>query len=247
MRNQKNPQTREELNYLVHLAQNGSIEARNTIIERNIGLVLSCAGKMSWQSPDGIEDVFQEGVLGLMRAIATYEPKRNLAFSTYAMWWIKQRIMRHWADTRNLIRVPVWAQDIRRQYKKLRVTYPEMSNAEICEMIARIRDYTLKAIKEVVELKFHMESFYKVNEETNEEYEIASSEDTDLTALNNLDLDYLLCHLPFREYRFIKYRLDGMTLSAIGEHEGISRERVRQICDKAITSMRFIANVRKPV
>lgn len=92
IRNRKNPLTREKLNYLVNLAQQGSIEARNQVVERNIGLVLRVAGKYNNQKKfsHDIEDYVQEGCFGLMRAIETYDTKRGLMFSTYATWWIRQ-------------------------------------------------------------------------------------------------------------------------------------------------------------
>jgi RNA polymerase sigma factor (sigma-70 family) len=70
------------------------IDARNTLVMANIGLVHLVANQMC-RPPMRYEDLLQEGIMGLMRATETYEPFRNVRFSTYSVYWIRAKIQRH--------------------------------------------------------------------------------------------------------------------------------------------------------
>jgi RNA polymerase primary sigma factor len=80
--------------------------ARRTFIESNIGLVLSIANKM--RAPDHVdrEDMIQDGMIGLERAVDKFEWRKGYKFSTYATWWIRQGIQRGMENTASTVRVP---------------------------------------------------------------------------------------------------------------------------------------------
>jgi RNA polymerase primary sigma factor len=88
------------------LAFEGDEEARKTLIESNLRLVVSIAKKYTYSGMD-LLDLIQEGNLGLMKAVEKFEYKRGHKFSTYATWWIRQSITRAIADTGRTIRLPV--------------------------------------------------------------------------------------------------------------------------------------------
>lgn len=244
MRNRHTPQTRDELNYLVDLAQKGSIEARNKIVERNIGLVQKFAGRYWYEGLD-CDDYFQEGIIGLMRAVVTYEPQRNLAFSTYAGWWIKQKMMRYREETHGLIRVPIYAQHIKKQFENLSRRHPEKCNAEIVKMIMRSTKNAEETVRACIAMDIQIGTLDKPSE-TGAFTDLEDKKDEGiLNDLRQLDLDYLLSTLEFREYRIIQQRLQGIGLREIGEQEGISRERVRQIQEKAVFQMQSIDKLRR--
>ncbi len=91
---------------LTRQASAGDAWARTRLIELNQGLVVSVAHKFQCASME-LEDLIQEGVIGLARAIDLFEPARGLRFSTYAVHWIRQAITRAIDNKARLIRVPV--------------------------------------------------------------------------------------------------------------------------------------------
>lgn len=243
-KNRKEPLSREQLNYYVKLAQQGSIEARNHVVEKNIGLVLQIAGKQySWAENN--EDYFQEGVLGLIRAVKTYNPDRGLEFSTYATWWIKQKMQRHYMDTHHIIRVPVYAQQLVREYAKIVEQNPKLKKSKIIQDLAQHHDMPTHAVKALVNLE-HQTFSINVENEDGAEWEPEQDDTSWREQLDWLDVDYLLTQLEFRQYRIMRARLQGETLLDIARRENISRERVRQIQEDALVTMKTIHNLRSP-
>lgn len=233
-----------ELNSLVIRAQRGDVGARNELVERNVGLVLRFTGKAYYYDQNNIEDYFQEGIIGLMRAIETYEPARQLQFSTYAVWWIKQGMQRYRYNTTGIIRIPVYAQDIRRQFEKLLGERPRLGKEGIIKLVARINKRSVESVKELVDLDLRCGTLNKPNE-NGDEMEVEQPFMGTITGIERMDLDYLMTQLTFREYRLIQKRVQGMTLLEIAEQEGVSRERIRQICEGAITQMQTLHNLRR--
>lgn len=91
---------------IAKLSFEGDEEARKTLIESNLRLVVSIAKKYTYSGMD-LLDLIQEGNMGLMKAVEKFEYKRGHKFSTYATWWIRQAITRSIADTGRTIRLPV--------------------------------------------------------------------------------------------------------------------------------------------
>jgi RNA polymerase primary sigma factor len=103
--------TREEEMKLSGRAKAGGVEgrrARQELIEKNLRLVVSVAKRYRW-APEALalEDLIQEGNMGLIRAAEKFDPGRGYRFSTYAVWWIRQAIGRAIADKGRTIRIPV--------------------------------------------------------------------------------------------------------------------------------------------
>lgn len=94
--------------------QNGDVRARDQIIKSNLRLVVSIAKKYR-STTLSIDDLVQEGNMGLQKAVEKYDPTKGFKFSTYATWWIRQHIVRAIADKERLIRTPV------HQYEKIRL------------------------------------------------------------------------------------------------------------------------------
>lgn len=87
------------------------LEARDRLIESNLRLVLSCAFKYT-HTKMSMEDLIQEGNLGLFRAVEKFDPDKGYRFTTYAHWWINQGIRRAIGDQSNTVRVPIHSGDI---------------------------------------------------------------------------------------------------------------------------------------
>lgn len=109
--------TPEEEYNLAVLAQKGDLEAKNQLLLHNLKLVVSIASKNIY-SCVSLEDKIQEGNLGLITAIEKFDPTKGYKFSTYATWWIKQKITRSIGEQGNIIRKPVNYQEKKRKVNK---------------------------------------------------------------------------------------------------------------------------------
>ena len=109
--------TPEEEYNLAILAQKGDLEAKNQLLLHNLKLVVSIASK-NISSCVSLEDEIQEGNLGLITAIEKFDPTKGYKFSTYATWWIKQKITRSIGEQGNIIRKPVNYQEKKRKVNK---------------------------------------------------------------------------------------------------------------------------------
>lgn len=105
--------------HALHHLQNRIERAKQSLITRNLRLVISVAREFSYSSMP-LTDLIQEGNIGLMRAVEKFDYRRNLKFSTYAVWWIKQAIRRAVFDQSTLIRVPEYMYESARQVSKSR-------------------------------------------------------------------------------------------------------------------------------
>lgn len=110
---QYKPLTRAEERELVKRWRCGDQSARHRLITSNYGIVFMAAKR--WASKAPLEDLIQEGMLGIMRALETFEPERGLRLSTYASSWIRATIQRYLSEKVKVIRVPVGTGDKVRQ------------------------------------------------------------------------------------------------------------------------------------
>lgn len=97
------PLSREEEYELARRAKRGDEEARQILAERNLGFVVSVARKFALRGAR-LDDLVQEGNVGLMKAIEHFDPKKNVRFATYAVWWIRAYITRYIKDNRSQVR-----------------------------------------------------------------------------------------------------------------------------------------------
>lgn len=104
-------------------------KARKTLIESNLRLVISIAKKhKGYNIP--LEDLIQEGNLGLLKAIERFDYKKGFRFSTYATWWIKQAISQHVLKRKRMIRLPAHAAGIQRKLIQAADEFREMTGTE---------------------------------------------------------------------------------------------------------------------
>lgn len=241
------PLSIEENKELSRAYKSGDIKAKEKMINGNLRLVVNVAYKYRSRITHlQILDVIQEGNVGLMRAIEDYDPEVG-AFSTYAMWWIKQAISRSISDKESEIRKPVHIQERLAKYYKLleQNKGKQLSDKELCKL--------LDVTQEVLDNIKHSASLntFSMNQTTGDD------EDTELGAFlsspndSYADVDEKLANrnlflvmkefLNDSEYFVLYYRiLDNpqKTLEEIGEMLGITRERVRQVEAKVLRKVK---------
>lgn len=104
-------------------------KARKKLIESNLRLVISIAKKQKGGTIP-LEDLIQEGNLGLLKAIERFDYKKGFKFSTYATWWIKQAISQHILKRKRMIRLPAHAAGIQRKLMQAIEEFKEMTGTE---------------------------------------------------------------------------------------------------------------------
>ena len=238
----------EELD-LSRRIQAGDESARTLLIESNLRLVVRIA-KSYLTAEVSILDLIQEGNLGLMRAASKYDFRKQVRFSTYASWWIKQSIVRSLSNKKRVIRLPHRQEEKLRKINKVynnlsQVLMREPTLLEIAEEIGLQEDEVASIINSSVSvasldstLSGDSGSLHDVVEDQsfNPELELMQKtlrEDTlkFLDGLQEKERQILL-------YRFSFASGKRYTLKKIGDELGISPETVRQIEIRALKKLR---------
>ena len=227
-----------DFNEAVRAAQGGSLEARNWCVEQNLGLVFKAAGRYN----HNCEDAFQEGTIGLMRAIETYEPERGLHFSTYATPWIKSFIARSYENTRTTIRFPVHLQHLNKKFNKLKSDNPGKEDEFIVELIAAQKKVSPQTVLWCIKLN-ERTLFSHIDDPENKDI-LRTIVDPNETDCNTVDFRKLMEVLTYREKFILMQRAEGFTLSDCAGQLDISRERVRQVEVMALKKLRATINLK---
>jgi RNA polymerase primary sigma factor len=242
----------EELN-LSRRIQQGDELARQKLIESNLRLVVKIA--RAYLTPDmSFLDIIQEGNIGLMRAAEKYDHVKNVRFSTYANWWIRQSITRFLANKRRAIRLPHRKEEtlrkIQRAYHTLSQTLMRQPNSEEIsrEIGVPVEDieFIMSISNGLISLEMDAGDETTAMVDLHEDYTY-SPERVLLKKFSQHDTLRFLDQLKDREKRILmhRYELNGYeryTLKKIGDKMGLSPETVRQIELKALQKMRSSAD-----
>jgi len=226
-------------------------QAITSLVEANIGLVFWMANKRALHGMS-LGDLVQEGSLGLIRAAEKYEYRRGIRFNTYATWWIRHFMNRALSDQSRTIRLPVHLVETRskvlraaREFRQERGREP--SESELAERTGVTGDklrLVLAVPGEPVSLDAPIgaEGDTRIGDLVADPDAQRALEDLSTQQIQKR-LRELLSTLKPREQEVLRLRYgidrpDGLTLSEVGEHFSLSRERIRQIEGMALAKLR---------
>jgi RNA polymerase primary sigma factor len=247
----------EELKLAIRV-RDGDWNAKMKMIEANMRLVVSIA-KTYLSSGIPLEDLIQEGSIGLMTAAERFDPDRGYRFSTYATQWIRQSIGRAVDNKSKAIRLPAHVSESLRKVEKARSELRRQTGDDPTpEQLAESVGLPLKKINSLLQTTQEPVSLdMPVGDEDNTSlgnliFDKSSPDPQDelISAEMRLEIESILGSLDEREQMIMRCRFgfeddDRRVLQQIGETLGISRERVRQLEAQAIRKLRSAARKRR--
>ena len=234
---------KDKLTKRIGVAESEARRARDELVQANLRLVISIAVKYQGHNVP-LEDLIQEGNIGLIKAASKFDYQKGFKFSTYAIWWIKQAIMRTLDNFSRSIRLPSYVVAKMNKFDAVYSTLcQELQREPRRDEIADALDLTVKQVEEI--LTFNADAIsmdLPLSDERSAatlgdliEDPTTSGEDGPIAEMINQDLTaQFLKRLPEREQKVLKMRFgleDGerKTLREIGVALEVTRERVRQL------------------
>jgi RNA polymerase primary sigma factor len=242
--------THEEEVELFNKIKKGDLRARNKMIESNLRFVVKIAKKYQNQGLP-LADLIDEGNIGLMTALDKYDVDKGYHFISYAVWWIRQSIMKAINEKSRAVRLPLNRSNellqIQKAQKNLMHKFGEEPSVD---MLAQATNLEPTIVKTLVSVSKDMVSLdapvFKDNETSNIgdyiESDLASPDQQVMETLMREDINEALNQLSDKEKDIIEHRFglnnkSQMSLKEIGEIYNLTKERIRQIEKRAIQKL----------
>ena len=249
--------SREEEVSLAQRIRLNDQEALDTLVRSNLRFVVSVAKKYQNQGVS-LLDLINEGNLGLIRAAHKFDETKGIKFISYAVWWIRQAILQALAEQSRIVRVPLnRAGALHRIGKRANALLQELgreaTNAEIADGMEITEEEVAKTMS-ITQTHLSLDAPMSPGEDNRlldylpDTQSATPDEETNLKDLTN-SVHEALAGLKERESKILRLYFglddsDPMTLEQIGAVLNITRERVRQIKEKALSRLRHVSRAR---
>src|SRR5512140_2571525 len=248
---------REDEVRLAQAIRLGDQESLDTLVRSNLRFVVSVAKKYQNQGVS-LSDLINEGNLGLIRAAHKFDETKGIKFISYAVWWIRQAILQALAEQSRIVRVPLnRAGALHRIGRRSSVLLQELGREPTVDEIAGELDISHEEVERTLAISqthLSLDAPLSPGEDNRlldylaDQFATGADDDTYDKALS-ITIEEALGTLKEREGKVLRlyFGLDGqdpMTLEEIGSLLGITRERVRQIKEKALVRLRHASRAR---
>jgi RNA polymerase primary sigma factor len=240
--------SREEEDSVAREAANGDLVARDRLVNANLRFVVNVAKKYQGQGLP-LSDLISEGNIGLLNAIERYDVDKGYHFISYAVWWIRQAILKAICEKSRMIRLPLNRANELVQIEKARklVRADHNSDSEITE-VARLLDMDEDQVSELLNISRDLVSLENpVYTDKNssslgdyiEDESYTTPDEHAVKATLQDDIEMVLSTLNKKEADIIRFRFGlgnsiPMSLKEIGDRFNLTKERIRQIEKKAL-------------
>jgi len=228
----------------------GDTEARDLMVRANLRLVVNIARGYTGKGL-ALQDLIEEGNLGLLRAVEGFDPNMNTRFSTYASYWIKQSIKRALVNTAKTIRIPAYMVELLAKWRRAtNQLTDELGRPPTNEETAKFLGLPKKKLS-IIKKAIRVYNSAPQTDQTEAGWSIdemlqdSRTRTPDTEMVENDDLRQVMCLLDKmdpREATVLRMRFglndeEPKTLKEIGESLGLTRERVRQIESEALQKL----------
>jgi RNA polymerase primary sigma factor len=226
-------------------------EAKSEMVKANLRLVISIARRYINRGLEFL-DLIQEGNMGLMKAVDKFEYQRGYKFGTYATWWIRQAITRAIADQARTIRLPVHMIEIvNKLHWTSRSLVQQVGREPTLEEVAEKMGISLDKVQKILKITqkpISLETPIGEEEDSRledfiEDKEVISPQDAAISSNMRKQIQKVLSTLKKREEKIVRMRFGigekhDHTLEEVGQDFDVTRERVRQIEEKALRKLK---------